>query len=67
MKAISRLEISGLTLPQIAKGAGVGQHAVRRWKRGECTPSEPKRRQLTEFANGRGVLLLASDFNKNDH
>lgn len=62
MEAITRLEKSGVALPQIAAAAGVSPAAVRRWKRHECAPNGTTRSRLVEFAAQRGIVLLATDF-----
>jgi transcriptional regulator with XRE-family HTH domain len=64
MQAIIRLESSGLTVPQIAKAAGVEPPAVRRWKRGETSPNAAARERLVSLAITRGVALMWSDFTR---
>lgn len=64
MRAIQRLKQSGMTRSQIAKAIGCTRHAVRFWETGERSPSHKYRERLIELALERGLLLLASDFSK---
>jgi transcriptional regulator with XRE-family HTH domain len=64
MQAITRLETSGLTVPQIAREAGVDAPAVRRWKRGETSPNPAARERLVALALTRGVALMWTDFTR---
>lgn len=64
MEAIRRLERAGLTIADICAVAKVGPPAIRRWKRGETSPSASVRELLIQLAEAKGVLLLGSDFTR---
>ncbi len=64
MKAIKRLQQAGMTRAEIAGALGVTRHAVGFWDRGERSPDHNNREKLIVIAESRGLLLLASDFSK---
>lgn len=64
MKAIQKLRKSGMSRAQIAAALGVTRHAVGFWERGERSPDHDNREKLIALAESRGVLLLGSDFSK---
>ena len=64
MKAIERIKKTGMTRAEIARAVGVERHAVRFWEMGLRSPNHDNRQKLAELAASRGVVLLATDFQK---
>jgi hypothetical protein len=62
MKAIARIEETGLTAPRIADAVHVTTHAIRHYKLMQRFPNKHVYTSLVELACQRGVTLLASDF-----
>ena len=55
-----------MTRAEIARALNVTRHAVGFWERGERSPDHDNRQKLIALAESRGVLLLASDFSKDN-
>lgn len=62
MKAITRIEETGISAPRIAEAVHVTTHAVRHYKLMQRFPNKHVYTSLVELAAKRGVTLLASDF-----
>jgi hypothetical protein len=62
MKAITRIEETGMPAPRIADAIHVTTHAVRHYKLMQRFPNKHVYTSLVELAASRGVTLLASDF-----
>ena len=62
MKAIARIEETGLSAPRIAEAIHITTHAVRHYKLMQRFPNKHVYTSLVELAMKRGVTLLASDF-----
>jgi hypothetical protein len=62
MKAITRIEETGISAPRIAEAIHVTTHAVRHYKLMQRFPNKHVYTSLVELARDRGVTLLASDF-----
>jgi hypothetical protein len=62
MRAIDRLEKSGLTTAQIAAAAHTSTQAIRHYVHMRRFPNKHVFTALVHLAESRGVLLLASDF-----
>jgi hypothetical protein len=62
MKAITRIEETGMKAPRIAEAIHVTTHAVRHYKLMQRFPNKHVYTSLVELATKRGVTLLASDF-----
>lgn len=62
MKAITRIEETGMPAPRIADAIHVTSHAVRHYKLMQRFPNKHVYTSLVELATKRGVTLLASDF-----
>lgn len=61
MKAITRIEETGISAPRIAEAVHVTTHAVRHYKLMQRFPNKHVYTSLVELAAKRGVTLLASD------
>jgi predicted transcriptional regulator len=62
MKAITRIEETGMSTPRIAEAIHVTTHAVRHYKLMKRFPNKHVYTSLVLLARQRGVTLLASDF-----
>lgn len=62
MRAIDRLQKSGLTTAQIAAAAHTSTQAIRHYVHMRRFPNKYVFTALVKLAESRGVLLLASDF-----
>lgn len=62
MNAIKRLRQSGLSTAQIADGTGCDPHLLRAYERDERWPGRHNFLCIVEFAESRGIKLLARDF-----
>jgi hypothetical protein len=62
MKAITRIEETGMPAPRIAEAIHVTTHAVRHYKLMQRFPNKHVYTSLVLLARQRGVTLLASDF-----
>lgn len=62
MKAIRKLEKSGLTTAEIAVAAHTTTHAIRHYVHMRRFPNKHVFTALVHLAESRGVTLLASDF-----
>lgn len=56
-----------MTRAEIARALNVTRHAVGFWERGARSPDHDNRQKLIALAESRGVLLLASDFSKDNN
>lgn len=62
MNAIKRLRRTGLSTVQIAEGIGCDPHLVRAYERNSRWPGRHNFVCIVEFAEARGIKLLARDF-----
>lgn len=62
MRAIQRIEATGMPSPRIAEAVHVTSHALRHYKAMRRFPNQHVYTALVHLAESRGVTLLASDF-----
>lgn len=62
MRAIKRIEATGMPAPRIADAVHVTTHAMRYYQTMQRFPNKHVYTALVRLAESRGVVLLASDF-----
>lgn len=62
MRAIRRIEKTGMTTAQIAAAAHTTSHAIRNYVHMRRFPNQHVFTALVRLAESRGVTLLAADF-----